>query len=690
MTYRYYSDTAPPSTLLADIDNVDTSISLTIPVHGSFAGYPFTLRLEPNTGNEELVLVTAGANPYTVTRAYGSTTAKSHDANSIVRHGVGSLDLKDARDHEALVGPGVGSTGPHGLPWTAWTPSSVYNVQDYGAVGDGATNDTVAIQAAIDDMPATGGILVFPPTGSFYSINAGFTLTDKPYVTIDGLSGAEIRFADGTVDTLYNSWPNYAKDSVFRVIRCDYFRIRNIKLNGNIDNRTAYGPSESFNSLLNFAGCQYVWVHDCHLIEGMTDGIITMPDSLGELCTDVWIQNNYIDKNRRNNISCVGQHRIWIENNSIANAGSIDGINPMSNIDIEPDTGSSNSKDIVVAGNIMWGAKGTHAMSVGGDGSENVLISGNVIRDNDHNGLNLNTDTEAAQNTNVRVVDNVIRNCVNAGIRFTYKNVDLIADNIIEGCQYGVNGQLEASGVRIIGNTMRDNTHHGIVLVSFKRAHVTANLLENNTNAAGLVDGAGFSFNGSPFDSTALLTFNSNTILNRSGTVSLSKGPYVSAACVVSGDGNKGQNLNASPTGFLPEVSRTEWTSYTPALTGTGGWAIGNAVFDAAYMRIGKTVWFRIQVTWGGTTVFGTGYPRFSLPSTAKAVGFTWAGQGQAIGNDAGTNTYAWDVFFVSATTVAPWLRGANGAATGQPTGTAPFTWVSGDGLMLFGVYQEA
>jgi hypothetical protein len=36
------------------------------------------------------------------------------------------------------------------------------SVKDFGATGDGTTNDTVAIQAAIDSLTATGGVLYFP------------------------------------------------------------------------------------------------------------------------------------------------------------------------------------------------------------------------------------------------------------------------------------------------------------------------------------------------------------------------------------------------------------------------------------------------------------------------------------------------------------------------------------------------
>jgi polygalacturonase len=39
------------------------------------------------------------------------------------------------------------------------------SVKDFGAVGDGTTDDTAAIQAAIDSLSATGGI-VFIPKGT--------------------------------------------------------------------------------------------------------------------------------------------------------------------------------------------------------------------------------------------------------------------------------------------------------------------------------------------------------------------------------------------------------------------------------------------------------------------------------------------------------------------------------------------
>jgi polygalacturonase len=71
--------------------------------------------------------------------------------------------------------------------------AATFSVRDFGAVGNGSTNDTPAIQRAIDAATAAsgGGIVVFP-SGTYQSRN---TIHMKSHVTLQLNSGATVRGA---------------------------------------------------------------------------------------------------------------------------------------------------------------------------------------------------------------------------------------------------------------------------------------------------------------------------------------------------------------------------------------------------------------------------------------------------------------------------------------------------------------
>lgn len=75
-----------------------------------------------------------------------------------------------------------GPTGPQG-------PSVEYVVTAHGALGDGVTDDTTAIQNAINAVAALGGGVVFFPPGA-YKITATLTLADKRGVVLRGSGGS--------------------------------------------------------------------------------------------------------------------------------------------------------------------------------------------------------------------------------------------------------------------------------------------------------------------------------------------------------------------------------------------------------------------------------------------------------------------------------------------------------------------
>ncbi len=85
---------------------------------------------------------------------------------------------------EALV-----ATSSSAASWSAVTASgvpTVINVKDYGAVGDGSTDDAAAIQSAINACPS-GGQVFFPRTANCYIV--GSTLVIPSSVELKGPNG---------------------------------------------------------------------------------------------------------------------------------------------------------------------------------------------------------------------------------------------------------------------------------------------------------------------------------------------------------------------------------------------------------------------------------------------------------------------------------------------------------------------
>jgi hypothetical protein len=108
---------------------------------------------------------------------------------------------------------------------------AVTNVLDYGATGDGVTDDYAAIQAAIDATP-TGGQVVFPP--GQYQISDQLEISNKNSITLSGYGGNStpaIRWIGGAESS----------KAIIRIYRSSYCTVQNLLLHCLQTNKPGFG-----------------------------------------------------------------------------------------------------------------------------------------------------------------------------------------------------------------------------------------------------------------------------------------------------------------------------------------------------------------------------------------------------------------------------------------------------------------
>lgn len=131
------------------------------------------------------------------------------------------------------------------------------------------------------------------------------------------------------------------------------------------------------------------------------------------------------------------------------------------------------------------------------------------------------------------------------------------------------------------------------------------------------------------------------------------------------------------------------WTSYTPVWTAaTTNPVLGNGTMGGAWMQAGKLTLFRINITAGSTTTFGTGGMRLTLPATPTS------------------NLWSFNLLLRDASVPARWSGVCVWSSSGyvelqvpattagnqdrSVTNTVPFTFANTDEIFVSGTYQAA
>lgn len=402
------------------------------------------------------------------------------------------------------------------------------SVKDFGAVGDGTTDDTAAIQAALDYITTNGGTLIFPAGHVFALDDAGgvarpvgagagpapagtctakFTLTDADDITLTGggtLKLLRTASGGGTYDA-YN-W------HFFQLNSCSRVKVHGLTF---IGNRTIPEANINYNGeqgeVFRLSGCTDVQITGNYFTLVSISSVRVMADSSnvvidgniafdGNDCfvlvgddaspaaendpRDVVISNNIIDKFYTDAGVKVryAAHNVLIDGNNIIAYQGGDTQNPPALMVRGKSNADDRVTDIVVSNNRIESI-GLAAVSMldtlapTGRYPKNVTFIGNTIKGN-----------VSTKGRNIKLVGNTIEGVIE---HLLAADIDIDGNRII----YAGGGSSRTLSLGAAGDyaaSVRDNrivtngTGHSIYAENITRLSVVGNTVEKNGTTTGV------------------------------------------------------------------------------------------------------------------------------------------------------------------------------------------------------------
>ncbi len=365
----------------------------------------------------------------------GAGISKTYDdgANTLTlaASGGGASSLDELSD-VAVTTPAAGQVLAYSGSAFANRADTVINVKDFGATGDGSTDDTSAIQSAI--TAAAGRTVYFPKPAVAYVLTG--TVTVSSSTTLKG-DEATLKRTGTTSDMVVI---NSATD-----VKLEGLQLVGDYVSGGLNGDAAVGVTDS--SRISIVACQFMALHCVGV--GMQNG----QDVVVERCTFTTLGGSGVRMNETTGEGRVNA-RIWVRDNVFTDCQKSD----------------------------VWGHGAVQAHD-GGTVHNKVWVQNNVI-DTCHVGVGLDLVADGV------VENNHIRNCLGEGIALSGNRIEVVGNDVDTTAAAGILMWVNANltDVRITHNRV-SNGAQGVGLVfgtdgvKLSRALVAFNQL-NNCNIA--------------------------------------------------------------------------------------------------------------------------------------------------------------------------------------------------------------
>ncbi len=350
---------------------------------------------------------------------------------------------------------------------------TTYNVKNYGAKGDGVTNDTAAIQNTINAASNAGtGNIVYCPAGTYRValVSSGNALTLKSNMTFQMDNAAEIRLDNA------GNLTNYSV--------LDGNHIHDVNILGGIVTGDKYihtGTTGEQGHGVNFYSCYNILIDGVKSQKCWGDGFNFDGNNVTE-AYNFTIRNCISNDNRRQGLSIQCCNIATVTNNTFSNTK---GTSPQGGIDLEPWNSAQTVTNVTITGNTMTGNVGGGMVAGGSAGRvTGNTISNNNISSNPGNGFWI----DSCQN--FTVTDNTI-NSNRGGMDLEGCTGWTVTGNHIENSgaesvvlTRGYNTSANSTGNHFSNNVITGSKVGGVTLMNSSTGNVISNnWIWNNTGS---------------------------------------------------------------------------------------------------------------------------------------------------------------------------------------------------------------